>query len=236
MGQLTRAQILAQAMARAGNTSLSSYLIPELNLWMRKVATDGPWPWLQKRMENVALAAGAPFVAITAGDTLGVGTLIQRLFDPIYVRTADYRTRAVARIREITDGPVEFDESNIDVAHTASVGVPTWFKVMPEGTYFGRWNLYPYPLADRNYLLSFNYIVLPADFPIDSTGDGLRPIYPNDDTIIHAMFCSALQYLKRPEFPTEFSTLGGKIMTDKARYIQTPGINDNLGLDKGVFR
>lgn len=229
MGTLTRGQIVTEGLLLAGNANLTTRANQWLNSWLRSHYRSWPWPFLIRRAQNITLAAGATSLAVGGGNN-GITEQVQRLYDPVYVYTADKKSRALARIRSVIAGPVDMDESVLNPSDNR--GMPQYFKVRPYDNVWGTWQLEPYPYADQSYSLAFDYLIQPADI----TSDATVPIYPNDQTMIQAVVAWASRYMKLDGASGELELLSAMGSDDRLKYGEVPGINDQLQLDGASFR
>jgi hypothetical protein len=221
--------IISAGLLKAGNTNLSANALIWLNAWLRAQYRSWPWPFLRVRKTGYALGTGVDSLLFGSGSG-SVTEEVQFIEDPIYVYTSDRRNRGVARILNIQRSvAADVDEDGRDT--TQGRGIPNSFKVRASGTW-GKWELIPFPVPDQSYLLSFDYLVQPADVATTDT-----PIYPNTRTMIQAVVVDALQYMKdRDGYAQELEMLASMVREDRARYGQVPGTNDQIILDAGTFR
>lgn len=232
MGSLTRAQIVTQGLREAGDTSLTTRGNEWLNRWLRSQYMALDWPFLQRRLEAFALVTDATYVRVGAGAT--VTPHIQRIHDPVWVYKSDYSIRRKARIVSLLDGDINSDETvNRPSGHR---GVPASFKVRPNATTGGRWDLIPDVFPDRDLLLALDYTELPDNIDTSSSGDSTIPRYPNDDTLVKCVEVAALKYLKSDNYMAERDVLANMVLNDRVKFGAALGINDTWGLDPKVFR
>lgn len=228
MGTLTRGQIVTEGLLLAGNANLVDRANQWLNSWLRSHYRSWPWPFLIRRAQNITLSAGATSLLVGGGNN-GITEQVQRLYDPVYVYTADKKSRAIARIRSVIAGPVDMDESALNPSD--NIGMPAYFKVR-SGTTWGTWQLEPYPYPNQNYNLAFDYLIQPADI----TSDATVPVYPNDQTMIQAVVAWSSRYMKLEGAGGELELLSAMGSDDRLKYGEVPGINDQLQLDGASFR
>lgn len=232
MGTLARSEIVARGLRLAGDTTLTTRANEWLNSWLRSQYAAWPWPFLIKRASSLTLAQGATSLTVGAGSG-GVSDVIRQVRDPIFVYTTDKSMRVKARISQIADPSLAADESTI---LSTAIGVPPYFKVRAEGTTFGKWVLYPSLIPDRALLVAFDYLVQPADIDTSTGGDSTVPLYPDDETMIQAVFVAGLKYLKRyDELATEDATLSAMKSGDRLKWGEVLGTNGAMGLDPNVF-
>lgn len=237
MGALTRAELVDEGTNLAGNSSLTTRANTWFNAWLRSQYRAWPWPFLQKRVSGVPLASASSSLLLGVGSG-GVALEIQRIIDPVQIHKADYSGRGLVRIRQSSGSVIQnWDESTNNPA--TNLGMPQVLKVVTD-TVWGRWVLYPWPIPDVAYLLSFDYFEQPADMVQGSVGDVLVPIYPNDRTMIQAVYVDALKYESAGEdsssYRAELEVLAAMVRDDRLKYGEVPGTNDRTNLDSTVYR
>lgn len=232
MGAWTRGTIVSEGGLQAGDTSLSTRMNAALNAWLRSVYGAWPWPFLQRRKSGLSLTTGATSVTVGDGNG-GVTPQIQRIVAPVYVYNSAYSKRGRALIRQLTGGPIEYDESANDSSEGR--GMPTLFKVRGKSTGFGIWDLIPSPVPDETYLLAFDYI----ESPDDLSSDNDVPLYPNDRTMVQLVMSEVLKYKEgadSPAYQQALQVLASMVGEDRSKFGIVPGTNDLIQLDPDVFR
>lgn len=200
--------------------------------WLRQTYLSWPWPFLHESRAQLSLPTGTTALTIGGGNG-GITPEIQKVIDPIWVQTSDGGIRAMARIRQLTGGNDTHEEERVQSSATWR-GLPSVFRVRPSTSTPGVWSLVPMPYPDKDYLISFDYIVLPAN--ITSTD---KPIYPNDLTIVQAASVEALLYTNGHDdagYQDAIQVLARRTAEDRTRFGSAPGINDVIQLDGNVFR
>jgi hypothetical protein len=231
VGALTRAEIVTQGLREAGNTSLTTRGNEWLNRWLRSQYMALDWPFLQRRATGISLALGATSVSFGAGSS--VTPQVQRIHDPVWLYNTDYTVRRKARIVSLLDGDEDRDETiNNPSTHK---GVPTTFKARPDATTEGKWTLVPEVIPDRSLLIALDYTELPDNINTATAGDSTKPRYPNDDTMIQAVYVAALKHDKADNYMAERDVLASMVLADRVKFGAALGINDTWGLDPKVF-
>lgn len=236
MARRTATSIIAAGLQLAGDTSLTTHAQGWLNDGLRSLYKDWPWPFLMKRKTGLALAQGASSAAFGAGSG-GESLDVSRIYDPIWVTTSDYQTKARARVMMYP--PTAIQDAGIDDPSNNS-GRPDAFRVTPDQTVPGKFNLLGSKVADKAYLLNFDYLYVPADIT-DFTSS---PLYPQDETLVQFIMAMAMVHMAAPEEKAQMlaSMLGpGSVfrtlaMQDKMRYGSSEGVNEDQVLDPEVFR
>jgi hypothetical protein len=238
MGQLTRAQIVTQALSKAGAdaTALTTLANTWLNTRLRTLYASWPWPFLHRPVSAIPLAAGTTALVVGAGSG-GITNEIKRILDPLYIYDSAYTTKGKIRIRALLDETLDMELATQDTA--LNRGRPELVKVVADSALWGRWNLIPYPVPDKAYLLKLDYIEQPADINTAAGGDAVKPIYPSDRTLVAAVVAEILAYdegLESPAAAVAEEEYGALAVQDRVRYGEVFGTNDQLGLDGSVFR
>lgn len=230
MGQLSHDTIISEALLKAGKepSTLSTRATVWLNARLRGLYKGWAWPYLQRRIDSLALTTGTASLSLGAGAG-GVTEEIKLIRSPILVYKSDYTVRVYAHIEELQG---DFGDAGYDT--TAQRGVPNRFKVRADTSLWGKWTLRPIPVPDRDLLLVVDYQIQPANISGSTV-----PLYPNDRTLIAGVMADAFIYMYGPDSAEaaaaedEFSALAAR---DRAEYGGVPGTNDLLGLDSSVFR
>lgn len=232
MGSLTSTSIISQGMLLAGRDDLATPALGWLNSWLRSQYAAWPWPFLLKRLTNQALATGTTSYLFGAGSG-GTSDWVHQVRDPIMLRTSDYGTRQMARVRQLIGGmpeiDPEWDETLTD--STTQRAVPILFKVRATQV-GGQWELIPQRAPDRALLMTIDYQFLPADLAAGGT-----PIYPNDDTLIQLIKAKTFEYTQRlKEAQMAMEEVRAMTVNDRIKWGVVEGTNDQIQLDTKVFR
>lgn len=233
MGALTFDQIITQGLKKVGNSSLTDEAAIDLKAWLRSQYEAFPFPGLKRKTAALALGAGITSLSLGAGSG-GITLEIKRIFDPIWVYDVTYTTRVRARIRTLLGGSVDDDEYMNDP--TKNVGTPQQFKVRASSALWGRWDLIPYPVPDRAYLLAIDYWVIPAAYTL---GSEVASFYPNDRTLIQCVVAHGLDIEEGPSSAMAIAAhdkLRDMAVADYVKFGEVPGDNDKLRLDEEIFR
>lgn len=234
MGALTRAKIVLEGLQLSGNTSLTTLANGWLNDWLRSTAMSWPWPSLQRRAPSVPLAQGALDVSLGGGAN-GIIPEIRDIISPIWMYTSDYSYKGKIPIRNSTDGDLVEDETVNNPA--TYIGPPERFKLRADPITEGKFNLFPTPFPDRDYLLAIDFFVIPLSIDDSVLGDALKPWYRNDRTMVQAVKCYSLDHQsKGEEYMAELQVLENMVVTDRMKFGEITGTNDHMGLNSAVFR
>ncbi len=230
MGEKTAAQLIDEALNLAGDTRLTTPALTWLNSWLRSTYGAWPWPFLMRRNAAVSLVTGATGVDFGAGSV--VTNQVKRVFDPIWVYNSTRTSRVRARIRTLVGGHIEEDETAMDSA--TNRGIPTQFKVRSATSgVWGKWSLIPNPIPDRDYLLAIEWQEMLPNLTSTST----VPAYPNDRTMVQAVYAEALRYMKdQTGYKDALQILASQVADDRMKFGEVTGTNDQISIDPNVFR
>ncbi len=231
MGEMTRGEIITAGLRKAGNTNLTLPAQTWLNASLRTQYKAWPWPFLIETATAVPLVAGSTGVVVGGGNG-GVTDKFYYPYAPIYVYTTDYTSRNTALIRQLVGGPIGMDLSVINPA--TGQGLPCQFQISKaSGQVYGIWNFIPWPIPNRDYLLTFKYQKMEPNL----NDDGQVPLYPSDETMIEMVVASALLDMKDyAAAQASEGKLHALCIGDRLKYGTIPGSNTLWEMDKGVFR
>lgn len=235
MGALNRGVLVAEGLRLANeSTALSTRANFWLNAWLRSTYAATPWPFLIQRKADLSLPTGTTSLSVGSGGS-SITQDIQRVFAPVYLYDTAKTFQGTARIKQRLSGPASEDESAFNT--TTKRGMPAEFKMRAPAyaagvDSYGKWELWPNPVPEKDYLIAFDYQVIPDDL----AADGDTPIYPNDRTMIQAVAVEALHYDADERYIQELEVLRSMTLDDRLRYGGVPGTNDVHQLDSSVFR
>jgi hypothetical protein len=229
MGSRTHDTLISEALLLAGNANLTSRASVWLNTWLRSQYTAWPWPFCIRSLSDYSLPEGTQSLSFGNGSG-GVTLEIHQIRDPVYLYNSEKTQRYEARIRELVGVSADNDERAINT--TTKRGIPSEVKVRADASIEGKWTLYFDPVPDRALLLAFDYHVIPAD-----VSGSTKPRYPNDRTMIQAIYAEAMKYMDRQDvYQTALSVLASMVVDDRLKYGEVPGTNGTWGLDAKTFR
>jgi len=232
MGAKTLATIIEEGMLLGGRDDIETQVLAWVNNWLRQTYLSWDYPFLYRSREGLSLPAGTSSLDIGAGQS-GVTVEIQRILDPIWAYKSDFTGKGQVRIRPLIGGNNERSEDRVQ-STLLNRGIPTQVRVRPYSSAYGRWSLIFLPVPDVDYLLALDYIELPANLTTAGT-----PLYPNDSTLVQAATTATLLFANghdSADYQDAIQVLARKVAEDKSRFGSTPGINDQIQLDGGVFR
>ena len=232
MGKLTMTQLINQGITLAGKNQtdgLRATVLLSMNAWLRSTYKGWLWPYLSRKAQGIVLAQGAQSLTVGGGQG-GVTPDIGDIYDPVYFRTSDYASMGTARVVALRGGPAETRAGVFNPS--TNTGAPRQFQVEEHETTEGRMILYPFPIPEKQYLLSFDFKMLPANL----TGSDV-PRYTNDRTLLYAAKVCALEYMTNSEeYNAELEKLAVMVAQDYGKDAAREGNNDVLGLDPNTFK
>lgn len=224
MGLMTIDAIVNEGMKQAGRDGITTRMYEMLNEWLFSQYTSFPWPYLHARF-SMTLPAGTTPLNVSSVQT---GFRIQRIFDPIYLRTPTYQKQRTCRIRQLLDGPVWADENTANPQQ--SMGTPEWFKLRAHPAGWGAWQLLPFPFPNQDFTIAFDYLYVPNVLTLANQ----IPLYPSDRSMVQAVKVAAQAYANRKD-GADIDLLRNLVVEDRERFGSVPGTNDTQQLDGGVF-
>lgn len=226
MGASLFSEIVSEGLLQAGDTSLTTRANFALKKWLRSQAEGFLWPML-KSLEQVAVSANAESFSIGNGQG-GVSEEIFRINDPMKIWDTGSNTLAgLANIRVKTD----WSDALVN-PFDGSQGKPTEARLVQSRSSKGEWEVSFDHETDKAYTVQVSYYCIPAD-PATSA----VPWYPNDRTMVQAVYVEALKYKKDPNYRNELDLLAGMVRQDRMNHGIKPGINDaGIPLNKSIFR
>lgn len=228
----TFAQIVNLGMQKAGRSDLGVQIGSYLSLWLRSVYSSWPWPFLVRRKTGISVPAGTTSLTIGKGSN-GITQEIQKIIDPLFLYDSTYSTKARPRIRQIWGDDLRLDDTIRNPS--TDIGLPHTWKVRSRSDFWGKWDMIPIPVPDKDYLLAIDYI----EMPVYPTADEDIPLYPNVRTMVQAAYVETLKWTKGaddPAYQQSLDELNAAITEDKIRFGQVPGTNDLVILDPGTFK
>lgn len=244
MGDLTRAQLMAQAGLAAGNDQATSFVRVWLNAWLSRTAKSWSWPICKKRVSSLAVSAGSRSVVVGNGvsttiDGLGALTThkIHRLLGGyvLWRVQTGYSPRGRAFVRTLIDPNPDTDESVTDPSQQK--GWPETVKVRKSDN--GALTLFLDPVPIQALYLAFDIHFIPPNISTSSANDTTIPWYPNDKTLLQACKVALLELDKGGEeskvYDNEAAKLGAMVIDDRDFDGSEAGDNEVFGLDKSVF-
>lgn len=230
MGSIGYSDLLTIGIRKAGAPpNISTAITDEFKAWIRTQATAFPWPVLQVRYNGIALAAGVSSLALGAGYG-GISQKIHRLTDPIHIYNSTYTIRGKVRVSTIIPSEDQDADPNLNNPAT-NVGMPSKVRARRSGGLAGEYGLEFDRITDRAYLLAIDTWIVPSD------PSGTNTFwYENDVTLIKAVEVLALHHIKAPNADLEEQKLINMTVSDRLKYGEIPGINQEWGLDPNTFK
>lgn len=229
MGQLTRAQIVTEGLNLAGNTGLTTRANYWLNTFLGSIYPSHRWSFLERRYTAPALTAGGASLSFGAGSV--TSDLISHV---LRIALADTSNDGYKNDIWIADG--ESSEASNEPAWLSSTrGLPNQLMVEPDATTQFKWTISPSGLADKAYRLSILAQYLPTHIDVTSGGDNTKPVYPNDETMMHAIYVQALRHQSDERAVPEEEILASKVRMDRLKFGRRVGTAQKIGLSRRTF-
>lgn len=225
MAQLTRDEIVSEGQLLAGRDDNATASTRWLQRWLDSVAASWTWPVLQMETIDFPLISGSN--SVTVGGSGTIAAKVTRVLDNIWLYDSTRTMRRRLRIRHQLSSPA--DRIGPSAQQTGTPGNVRLFN--PE---HGVWTLYFDTWADKDYLLSIPYTVLPEPLALGTD----IPWYQNDETMVQAVCFKNLEYYNQKDSPQTQAAqeqLAAMLVNDRTRYGQGPGINNKLLLNPVVF-
>lgn len=225
MAQMTAGDIINEGMLLAGRDDIADRALTWLQAWLDSVANSWPWPMNTREKTNIALPAGTTTLSVGNGDN-GVTNKILRVFDNVWCYTSDYTQRQQLRLKQYVTMPEAVYNPN------TSTGQPSEIRIsQPTGA--GKFSLTFFPIPDKAYLLTLDYLELPAALASDAS----VPWYPNDLTMIQYIAARTMLYDNGPDgaYQAAIAETGDMLKADRLRFGSNPGTNDQIQLDSTSF-
>lgn len=224
MAQLTRDEIVSEGQLLAGRDDNAEASNRWLQRWLDSVAASWTWPVLQDETIGIPLVSGANSVSIGGGGV--VTPKVTKVLDNIWLYDSTRTFRRRMRIRHQLSSPAD------RIGPTTNTGAPGNVRLFNPS--HGTWTLYFDAYADRDYLLSVPYTVLPAAITVGTA----VPWYQNDETMVQAVCFKNLEFYNQKDAPQTLQAqeqLASMLVNDRMRYGVGPGINNKLLLNPAIF-
>lgn len=224
-GNLTRKQIVDRALRKAGNTALASSPDYDAQTWLGQILFDlymgYRWPWLEAAttitLNDTTTALSVSFGKPIGDDSFTVQT-INGVSSPQVIRFAD--SEAFQRLLDL---------------NPTTTGVPqVWTLVYSTTNSSPSVQVWPNPIG-AGVTAQLRFQSMPAEIPVDTTGDSTIPTFPWHDYLIQALYVAALEY----EFDSRSTTESQKreLMLDRVCKATFPlrSQTNEIPLDRSVF-
>lgn len=245
MGQMTRAELMAQAGLEAGNLDANSFIRVWLDTWLARTAKSWSWPLLKKRVTDIAVSTGTASVTIGKGTSTtitGQGTLtthyVHRLLNGVlfYRPQSGYSPNGRIFVRPLANTDPAVDESVSDPATRR--GLPDTCRVRKSAD--GALTLYLNPVPDRALYLACDVLWVPPAIGAASANDTQYPWYPNDRTLLQACKCAIMAMDAQSEttgaLDAEQGKLAAMVVDDRDFDGAEAGDNEVMQYDPSVFQ
>lgn len=229
MAQATNDEVITEALELAGDSSLKSRAIFWLNRWVISESGKAPWPHTFATLGPMPLPAGS--VSILLGGPTGAYPSrvhsVRRLYEatangergaPIYFQEQEESAPPTSGTSWLGDygGATRGGSSRSDV-RIISAGSGQWYVMFP----------------DRLNHLRRVHVDLKLIPAIQLLSD-VSP-YPNDETLMQAIYCYALKHQNDERQMAEEQKLQRMVQEDRATYCKLGGNNQHMRLASRTF-
>jgi len=224
MGRLTRDQIIAAGLAKAGHdNTITSTAATAFQAMLDDIYASFAWPFLRKRAA-VTMAAGQG--AFDIGNGSGAPAAVTEWVKSIMaIKVADTVSDSFAADLPLTDA--DGLSPNDEPAWHTSTGTPQKMLREPKFGDPWKWTLTPVPAPEKAYRLLVEMHAIPAAL---SSGSAI-PAYPFDDTLIEAVCAWAAFYNDDPRSVASDGKVAALLRADRVKLAPTK----RMGLDTQRF-
>lgn len=223
MGFKTRDELITEGLEKAARPDITTRAQKFLEMWLDTVYASFPWRFLRSRYGPYTITSGSSsfeFGDTASGIASAVTDRILSIKRILIGDTANGGYQGECFTADDGDIDAELDPGLNDTTLSA---LPERALVSPaiSGSYVGssRWLIqFPYK-TDKAYRALVVAHKLP-DYPSSGT---VKPYYPNDSTMVQAIFLEALKYQKDDRVPFETAVLEKMMAEDKRNYGPPPG-------------
>lgn len=226
MGMLSRGNVVSTALNLAGNTGLTTQANTWLNAFLGSVYASWAWPFLLRRYGPYTLAAGTASTVVGQGSgSITEGLL--RIDRVLLLGASD--TDAKQDVELVSSQTVDATDTPGALAGVAK-GTPS--KALLEisdpslATTPFRWILNWIPRPD----IAYRYELYAYRRPPDLSDDGDGVLYPNDQTLIQAVYVQALRHQADERWVPEDAKLRSLVSEDRLMFGRQPAQNTKLML------
>lgn len=228
MGERTVDTIINEGLLAGGDDTIPTRALVALNSWLQTQAAAWPWPHVIRKVSGIALPAQTSVLTVGAGGG-GISDIIKEVRRPIRLYSSDFKTRSQLDLIDGDETQANFDSTI--AAGQAQYGLPVYAKVTAQYGTRGAWDLQPFPIPDKAYLLTFPIHVIPASYVLGQT-----PWYPEDSTMIKFVEAFARQWNKQPDWQLQMQIVASKVAEDRIRHGSVQGFNEVVELDHKTFK
>lgn len=215
MSALTRSQIIGLAIKQAGS-DLS--VVPLAEIWLDNILDrlyeDHKWPFQEKRDSSITITTGQSSVSFPS-DFLD-------LWNRHGLKLVDSDGKQISLTVRDTDF--------LDLIPDINVMGPPESAVVDLNSRTWR----PYPLPNQNYGVSLRYKYKPQR--LTDIGGDPKPVFPNDQLLVEAVFTTILQYDDDERAIQDLSFLDALVRRYKHGFNKSPMKNDRVQLSSDVFK
>lgn len=232
MGTRTLSSIITEGLELAGNTGLTARARAWVNSFVNTAHARHNWHFLRQRYGPFNIAKGDK--SITLGDGTNITDKITHIRRIYIADTVDSGFKGELTVTEAGEDEAADIPDWID---GDSQGTPLRAYVEPaSATSMYQFKAFFAPVPDKAYRIQVLAQRKHADLSEGGSDDGNTVFYPNDDTLIHAVYVAALRHQDDPRFAVEEQALMRKVTADYISFGKPPGQAPKLRLSSRVFR
>ncbi len=203
MGDMAAEEIVSEGLELAGDPSLSARGLVWLNAFLGSVYAKNAWEFLSQWYDPFALAAAS----VDFGDGSQTTDRISRIHRGVIATGAG---QVIGDIPLMEGGGVS-NGAVPGLISTTSTGRPS--MLYRQALTPTSWRLFPNRTPDRSYSVALYAQRQPAAVGVDDT-----PIYPNDETLIHAVYLGGIRHAQDERFALEAAALRAMVSEDKVSW------------------
>ncbi len=232
MGALSRLNIVTRGLNLAGQTGLGAEAPFWLNMWLADVYDSWYWPFLYSRYVNIVVPQLAPSLVIGPAGTI-VTDKVTKFRRAVL---ADVSNQGFKNELDITSGDTVSNLDEPSWLDSTTPGTPTRMLVEHHATDNDSWNVYFAPIPDKAYRMNLVLQRHPAEIDVTSAGDTVRPVYPNDMTMVQCLYAFGLSHQDDEREPMAWARLDSLLRQDRTKYGEMVGYSSRLMLNPRLFK
>lgn len=223
MGEFTTAEIITEGLELAGDTSLTLRALNWLNMSLRRVYAQHPWPFLKTRYGPITLTAGSSsFLFGNGSNTVDKILRIERIR---VASPTNNSFKGEMLVNDDEDTDAADDPSWLD---SNSSGLPSRALIEAEPTVAHSWTVSFETNLDKAYRVLIRARRLP-----EYVDPSEIPVYPSDATMIHMVYVYALRHMTDERWIAEEQILNQMVTSDKVTF--KAGVNSKVRLSRRKF-
>lgn len=234
MSLLTRLEHITEASEWAGNTGLTTRLGVMYPVIMRSLYRAAPWPFIRRRANgSPTVDPNTSSVTMTPAQFYTGEAAVPR--DGLLGISRAVLVDAAGRANDLVVLAEEEADPEMLVLN-GKQGRPTHAIVSRSGLAPGTdgvaWKVQMYVPPDTEYGLAVYGQCLPAE---DLTNPNVKPVFPADDLIIHALYVYCLRHQQDERAFAELQNLRSELTNFKSEVLSTSGRHKRMQLARSRF-